>query len=155
MKPNPDKWHLLISKVNNCKGFNITVGHTCISNSSEGKILGVYFDNKFSFQAHLRKICKKASRKLHALVRLSNYMSCKQRKIIMNAFITSQFSYCPLIWMCHGKNINVQINTIHQRTLRIVYTDYTSSFEELLQKSESMCIHHRNIQLLAYWNVDF
>ena len=63
LKPNPDKWHLLISKVNNCKGFNITVGHTCISNSSEEKIIGVYFDNKFSFQAHLRKICKKSQPK--------------------------------------------------------------------------------------------
>ena len=149
LKPNPDKWHFLLSKVEDGKEVNITVGNTCISNSSAENILGVYFDNKFTFQAHLRKLCKIASGKLHALARISNYMSCKQRKIIMNAFITSQFNYCPLIWMCHGRSINAQINKIHERALRIVYRDYTLSFEELLKKSESMCIHHRNIHLLA------
>ena len=30
-----------------------------------------------------------------------------------------------------------------------MYQDYTPSFEELLTKDESVCIHHRNIQLVA------
>ena len=31
----------------------------------------------------------------------------------------------------------------------MVYQDYTSSFEDLLIKDGSVCIHHRNIQLVA------
>ena len=92
LKPNPDKWHVLLSNAGNQKEFTITVGNKCISNSSEEKIIGVYFDDKLNFHVHLSKLCKRASRKLHALARISNYMSCKQRKIIMNAFITSQFN---------------------------------------------------------------
>ena len=76
-------------------------------------------------------------------------MSCNQRKIIMNAFISSQFNDCPLVWMCHSRSLNTQINNIHHRALRIVYRDHTSSFETLLEKSGSISIHHRNIQLLA------
>ena len=41
------------------------------------------------------------------------------------------------------------MNHIHERGLRIVYEDYTSTFEELLIKDESVSIHHRNIQLVA------
>ena len=31
----------------------------------------------------------------------------------------------------------------------MVYQDYTSSFDDLLIKDGSVCIHHRNIQLVA------
>ena len=147
LKPNPDKWHLLLSKVGNDQF--ITIENKKIMNSSEKKLLGVYFDNKLNFNYHLRKLCKKASQKLHALTRLSSFMSVKQRQIIMNAFINSQFSYCPLIWMCHSRTINTQINKIHERALRIVYNDQVSSFDELLIKSDSVTIHNRNLQLLV------
>ena len=67
----------------------------------------------------------------------------------MNAFITSQFSYCPLIWMMHSRSLNARINRIHERALRIVYNDHHWSFDELLEKSGSVKIHHRNLQVLA------
>ena len=67
----------------------------------------------------------------------------------MNSFIHSQFSYCPLLWMFCYRESNRRINHIHEKGLRMVYEDYTSSFEELLIKDGSVCIHHRNIQLVA------
>ena len=38
---------------------------------------------------------------------------------------------------------------MHERALRIVYKDYTSSFEDLLKRDNSVTIHDRNIQSLA------
>ena len=102
--------------------------------------LGVYFDNKLNFEYHLETLCKKAGQKLHALIRVSSFMSLQQQKIIMNAFITSQFGYCPLIWMCHSRKMHRQIDKIHKRGLRIVYMDNVSSFDELLVKSISVYI---------------
>ena len=67
----------------------------------------------------------------------------------MKSFIESQFSYCPLVWMFSGRFSNNRINHIHERTLRIVYSDYRLSFEEVLQKDKSISIHHRNIHYLA------
>ena len=147
LKPNPEKWHLLLSEKND--DYFITIGNECVWNSTNEKILGVYFDNNLSFNTHLNKLCKKASQKLHALARVSTFMSFNQRKIIMNAFIQSQFSYCPLLWMCHSRIIHTQINKIHERALKIVYNDHISSFETLLDKSGTVSIHHRNLQLLA------
>ena len=147
LKPNPDKWHLLISDT----GVDITISIDAkdIQNSMNEKILGVHFDNKLNFKTHVTKLCKKGSQKLHALAKLSNFMSLGQKKIIMNAFISSQFSYCPLIWMCHSRSLNAQINRIHERALRIVHNDNTTSFEQLLILFGSIKIQHRNLQFLA------
>ena len=51
--------------------------------------------------------------------------------------------------MCHSRSLNAQINRIHERALRIVHNDNTTSFEQLLILSGSIKIHHRNLQLLA------
>ena len=65
-------------------------------------------------------------------------------------FFSSQFSYCPLVWMSHSRQINSKIDNLHCRALRIVYRDKTSSsFEDLLKKDGSVRAHHRNIQFLA------
>ena len=39
--------------------------------------------------------------------------------------------------------------SIHERALRLVYQDYNSTFEELLDKDKSLCFHHRNIHQVA------
>ena len=64
-------------------------------------------------------------------------------------FFSSQFAYCPLIWMVHNRTLNSRINKLQESALRLVHNDNTSSFYELLQKDNSFTIHHRNIQKLA------
>ena len=97
----------------------------------------------------ISNICKKASAKVTVPARLVKLVPFERKQILMTSFIISQFSYCPQIWMfCSGK-MNRKINYIHERALRLVYEDYTSSFNDLLVKDESVCIHHRNIQSVA------
>ena len=45
--------------------------------------------------------------------------------------------------------MNRKVNHIHERALRIVYRDNSSSFTELLKKDNSVCIQYRHIQPLA------
>ena len=51
--------------------------------------------------------------------------------------------------MLHSRTLNNKINRIHERALRTVYSDYNSSFNELLDKDGSFTIHQRNVQSLA------
>ena len=51
--------------------------------------------------------------------------------------------------MFHSRNRNNKINRIHERSLRITYNDKPSSFQNLLEKDDSVIIHHRNIKILA------
>ena len=67
----------------------------------------------------------------------------------MKAFIESQFNDCPLIWMLLSRTLNNKINRIYETALRTVYSDYNSSFNELLDKDGSFTIHQRNVQSLA------
>ena len=92
---------------------------------------------------------RKREKKLSVLARLSNFISLNQRRTLMKTFIESQFGYCPLFWMFHGRIVNKKINQLHERALLILYKDYTGSFEDLLERDNSVTIHHRNIQSLA------
>ena len=76
-------------------------------------------------------------------------MNLAQRWLIVNAFIFSQFGYCPLVWMFHNRKLNNRINNIPKPALRIVYRDYDSTFQQLLKKNNSVSIHRGNLHLLA------
>ena len=131
MKANSDKSHLLLST---STSSTANINGDIIKNSESEKLLGVTIDYKLNFEEHLSKVCDKASQKLNALARISSYMNINQRKRIMRAFISSQFGYCPLVWFFCSRKINNRMNRIQERTLRIAYKDYVSTFAQLLEK---------------------
>ena len=51
------------------------------------------------------------------------YMSIPRRKLLMNSFFISEFSYCRLVGMCQFRLMNNKINRLHQKFLPIVYSD--------------------------------
>ena len=51
--------------------------------------------------------------------------------------------------MFHSRAWNNKINLIHDRALRIIYNDSKSTFEKILNKDNSVSIHHGNLQVLA------
>ncbi|NRA91023.1 MAG: hypothetical protein HRU43_07880, partial [Simkaniaceae bacterium] len=110
---NSDKFHLLLSDPN--EELSIKVGSSNIKNTQCQKLLGIILDSKLTFKTHVSNLCTKASNKLHALSRISHYMTLKQRKVIMQSFILSQFGYCPLVWMFHSRKLNNRINRLHER----------------------------------------
>ena len=146
LKANPDKSHLLLSD----RGDKIVkIQSEFIRNTHTQKLLGITIDSELKFDIHVKNLCNKASLKLHALSRISRFMNPHKLKMIMKAFVLSQFNYCPLVWMFHSRELNNRINRIHERALRIAYKDQQSTFHELLDKDCAVTIHHRNIQILA------
>ena len=146
MKANNDKSHLLIA----CKEpYSAIIEGSCIKSSQKELLLGVTIDNELKFDDHINYLCKKAGQKLNALARIAPFMDTNKKRTIMKAFLESQFSYCPLIWMLHSRGLNNKINCIRERALRITYNDKSSTFQELLDKDKSVSIHHRNIRVLA------
>ena len=100
MKANPDKCHLLLSSDEKC---NASVGNHHIENSKRQNLLGVLLDNNLKFGKRVNNLLTKVSQKLSALCRVSSFLSTRQKRIIMKAFINSQFGYCPLVWMNHNR----------------------------------------------------
>ena len=76
-------------------------------------------------------------------------MALNKCRILMKSFVISRFNYCPLVWMIHNRGLNNKINDIHKRALRIVYCDYSSTFEDFFNNNKSVTIHQCNLQQLA------
>ena len=118
MKANEGKCHLFIIKNNE---GTVKLGNEEIIADTSIKLLGLNIDNQLDFKEHITKLLKKGNQKFHALARISKYLNEEKLKILMRAFITSQFNYCPLIWMFHNRTLNNKINKLHERELRLVY----------------------------------
>ena len=147
MKLNQGKCHFLTSGT--IEQLWVRVGDEMIWESKVEKLLGMTVDKKLKFDDHLTNLCKKAGSKVSALARIVKILPFHRRRLILKTFIESQYSYCPLVWMFCSRKMNRKINHIHARALRLVYDDYTSSFDELLCKDKSLSFHHRNIHLVA------
>ena len=76
----------------------IQIESTIISSVKRVKLLGVHIDGRLDFDYHVNQICKKASKKIHALSRVCKYMDQNKRRMLMKAFIMLQFSYCIALW---------------------------------------------------------
>ena len=83
-----------------------------IESNKKEKLLGISTDTTLSFGHHITSLCKKASRKLHALARIAHYMDFEKQRSFMKAFVISQLNYCPLILMFH----NTALNNRHKDT---------------------------------------
>ena len=148
MKLNTDKCHLLMLCRNSNQQITVNVGDSVIGNMEEETLLGVVIDKRLNFETHISKLCKKAGNKLFALARISRHMDSNKLIIVMRAIAVSQFQYCPLVWMFHSRHLNNKIKRIHERALRIAYKDYESSFNNLLEKDNSVSILAKNLQTL-------
>ena len=119
MIANPDKFKAMVlskEKLNtnnitfNFKGQNITA-------KEEVDLLGITIDNKLTFETRISRLCRKAAGQLNALKRLSYYIPVETRKILVEAFIFSNFNYCPLVWyFSTAKQMN-KIERIQEKAL--------------------------------------
>ena len=146
MKANADKCHLLVTRDTDATA---KIGEFNVKDSREEKLLGIKINCKLSFENHVSSLCKKTSQKLHALARVVNFMNLAKRKSLTKVLITSQFNYCPIIWMFHGRQLNSRIKKIHKRVLTLVYKDSKLIFNNLLGLNNSVTLNQRNIQILA------
>ena len=144
---NAEKCKLITN--NRTLKLSITIEGKTIFNNATAKILGITFDNLLTFENHIVNLCRTASQKISALARISPYMSISKRRKIMNAFFMSHFNYCQMIWMFYSRSLEHRINRLHERCLRIVYSDQLSTFKDLLVLDGNLTIHQRTIQTLA------
>ena len=83
------------------------------------KITWDNFGFRTKFEENVSKICDIVNKKLNTLHRFASHVNLNKRKMVLRAFIKSQFSYCPLIWMLYSRPFNNQINLLHEKALRI------------------------------------
>ena len=153
MVVNPDKFQAIVVK-KNCRMKDsydaLNINNQNINSENCVKLLGIEIDNTLSFNKHISTLCKKASSQLNAKGRIQKYMGFKEKKVLLNSFVLSNFTYCPLVWhFCSSKSLK-KIEKIQEQVLRKIYNDSTSDYNQLLNKSSKASIevkHLRNLTL--------
>ena len=143
MEANPTKFQFILLSPQNKRTASISTLPLLdihIDRSDCVKLLGIDIDDKLNFHEHITVLCKKAARQLNAFKRLSRNLNVKDRESIYNSFIVSVFSYCPLVWHFCRKSDHKKIEKINERALRIVYNDYISTYEALLNYGNKLSL---------------
>ena len=146
-KLNTDKCKLIVGG-HKSHSISVRVGNSTINEENMVKLLGIKIDNKLKFDDHISKLVKKANSKLFVIRRGLSMLTLSKRKILLNSFVQSQFSYAPLVWMLCSKTANKKINRVHYKFLKMLHDDENSTYEQLLNKYNEFSVHQRNIQNL-------
>ena len=134
MRANPDKFQAIFpgNNIDPVK-HSINVNNTFIKAMDHVKILGITIDSQLKFDKHISDICKQAGRQLNVMHRLKRNLCLDSRKAIYQSFLMSVFNYCPVVWhFCSMKSVH-QMEHIHERALRFVFNNQTSTYEQLLE----------------------
>ena len=137
MIANPEKFHTILLRKNgtNTSGEKIDIDGETINSEETVKLLGVTLDYRLDFDPHISNICKNAAIQLNALQRKS-FICFEEKIILVQSFIFSNFEYCPLVWYFSSSKSLQNIEKLHERALRFLYNDHTSSYNDLLSKSD-------------------
>ena len=144
---NTDKCKLLVAG-NKVHPVSIKVGNSTIEESNQVELLGVIIDKDLNFKDHIHNKIRIANSKLAVVKRNRHFLSFHQKKVLLSSFVHSHFSYAPLVWMFHSREMNNKMNKVHKKALSILYDDEESSFDQLLYRDQSYTIHEKNIQIL-------
>ena len=138
MKANVEKFQILFL----CPGsrepernVTIQVGDVSLMSQETAKLLGVSIDRELRFDGYAKILCSRANAKLQILKRLSSFLSVECKLAVVRSFIVCQFLYCSVLLLFCKKFYTDRMEKIVYRALRVVYNDYTSTYEQLLAKA--------------------
>ena len=149
LKAHPGKFQFMVLGYKDERSFNIHINNVQIKNSNKVTLLGLIIDKNLTFKKHISELCRGTLYKLHSLRRIRKYLTVEKAKLLANAFINSQFTYAPLIWMFTNKCSIDMILEIHKRTLQIVYGIYDESYENLLNRGGDISLNQKHLRYLA------
>ena len=135
---NPDKCKLIVFKGNKTFDFDfiLRLGNENLKEVSEVKLLGINIDNRLSYNSHIESLCRKISPKISALRRIFPFVTSEQCKLIASSFVSSELSYCPLVWSFASKVSLQRIQRLQNRA------------EKFCPDAEHICIHRKSCEIL-------
>lgn len=137
MGVNTSKFKIIfINNLSPLDTLQIEINKQIIKPVKDVKLLGITIDSGLNFDEHISKICRSASNKLNALVRLGWHLSEHQKKVLIESYVFSQFNYCPLVWHFSSINSLRKVESVQKRALQFLFQDYTSSYQDLLRKAK-------------------
>ena len=86
--------------------YPLNINDLTIHSENSVKLLGIEIDNKLPFEKYFSTLCNKASNQLNATGRIQKFMGFKEKEVLLNSLVYSNFNYWPLVWhFCSYKSL--------------------------------------------------
>ncbi len=145
MQANPNKFqYILFGASDECR-LQLT-GDIVLNAMDSVKLLGMDIDKELNFAAHIGRICKKAGKQLHVLRRLPNTLATHTKLTLFRCYVLSNFTFCSTIWHFCNMSDSRKMEKLQKQALRLVFTDYTSSYAELRQRADVPLLYINRIR---------
>ena len=135
LKVNTGKFQTMLLASDDTTDFSVEVLGTSIKQTHSARLLGISIDCNLSFHSHISELCKKAATQLAVLTRFKRILDIPSKLAIVKTFILSHFKYCSIIYHFCSCDNSQKMDRIIERALRYVYSDFDSTYYNLLEKS--------------------
>ena len=108
------------TKVNSYNDTNIFINNEKLEEKSIAKYLGVYFDDKLTWEHHINYTNKKLSRGIGILAKMRHYVSENTLTSVYNAFIQPHIDYGVLSWASSTKTHLKKIDISLKKAVRVM-----------------------------------
>ena len=147
---NPKKFQTIIMNRQNRSNHKccLTINNAEIKSKESDIRLGIEIDNKLNFEKHVSTICKKANNQLNAISRIGAVLGQKEKEILINSLLYSNFNYGPLIWhftTCKGIK---KVEKVQERSLKFILNDYDKTYFQLLDISKKPFMEVKRLRIL-------
>ena len=147
---NPKKFQAIITNRQNRSNHSccLTISNAEIESKESVTLLDIKIDNKLNFEKHVSTICKKANNQLNAISRIGTHRGQKEKEILINSFVYSNFNNDPFIWhftTCKGIN---KIEKVQERSLKFILNDYDKTYFQLLDISKKPSMEVKTLPIL-------
>ena len=118
----------------------MNINDLTINSESSVKLLGTEMK-------HFSTLCNKASDQSNAIGRIQKFVGFKEKEVLLNGFVYSNFNYCLVVWhFCSSKSL-YKIEKIQEWAL--LHSDFASDYAELLKKSGKSTMEIKRLRCLA------
>ena len=81
---------------------------------------------------------------------MGNHVGSDEKRVLIQSFVQANFNYCPLVWFFTSPNSLRKIERIQVRALRILFNDFDSDVECLLERGNNSTFlikQHKNLAI--------
>lgn len=99
--------------------YNYHIDQTPIQRKTQHSDLGVLFDCKLQFSAHIERMCRAATRSMGFVMRSCHgFQNLDTLKTLYYTFIRSKLEYASIIWYPYYLNLQLSIERIQRKFLK-------------------------------------
>ena len=76
------------------------------------KVLGVEVNDPLTWVDHIGMVCKKVTRRLNLLHRLSWFLPCPILLLFLKSYILPHFDYCDVVWITCTNSESLRLESV-------------------------------------------